>query len=140
MGRLTIRGLDQLIADMEAHGDDIDGLAERMCLAAGETMKQKWEFHVLKEDLIDKGDLFNSIGYPPRSKTRIDQRTIETYPRGKNRRGVRNAEVAFIHHYGAPKRNIKARHFVDRVETDSEDVIPNQIEQMFDSELKKRGL
>ncbi len=139
MARLDIRGLDRLIDDLRKLGDDAKEIAEGMVLEAGEVMKEEWIREIEQQDLVDKGDMIGSVGYPPRTEAKINQRQIDTYPRGKNRRGIRNAEVAFIHHYGAPRKKIRARYFVDTIETESEEAIPDRIYAVYDEELKKRG-
>ena len=61
----------------------------------------------------------------------------EIYPQGKDRKGVRNAEKAFILHYG--KSGQAPTRFVDAVEEAAEDKAVSAMENVFNNYLEKEG-
>ena len=63
-----------------------------------------------------------------------DVKYIYVSPQGKDHKGVRNAEKAFINHYGTSK--IKATHFVDDAETEASE---KAVDAMQDVWNKQKG-
>lgn len=55
--------------------------------------------------------MIESIDFARQAKMLGQIRYIDIYPQGKDRHGVRNAEKAFILHYGT--KRIAATHWVD---------------------------
>lgn len=64
------------------------------------------------DGLIDTGTLVASPGFNSKPRRRNGRLSIDVYPQGIHHDTpngpVRNAEVAFIHEFGAPARGIKA--------------------------------
>ena len=97
------------------------------------------------------GQLIESIGYPRTPKTVGDVRTIDIYPQGnstytigrdgkkvKRKKPVRNAEVAFIKHYGTSKT--PGTFWVDDADDMSQEPVQTIMEQIWDSHLRRKGL
>ncbi len=113
MGSLKSSGIDSLSLDLSelaylperVLADMLQAEADVILSAQRAEVESQW-----------KGPY--SLGISARSirkggvKKGKDGYSISIYPRGSRKRGkktVRNAEIAFINEYGAPKRNIRAR-------------------------------
>lgn len=100
MARFETDGLDEVVESMKRHGELAGETADKMLLAAAEDVKQAWRKEAERRQFRDSGDMINSIAFKGTPKTAADVRTIDIYPQGKDKRGVRNAEKAFILHWG----------------------------------------
>lgn len=123
MARFDTTGLDALIDEMRAEGELSSSVADDMLMAGADEVAKAWKRAAEEHGLRDTGDMINSIGYPRTPKNVGDIRTIDIYPQGVDRKGVRNAEKAFILHYGTSKR--PGTHWVDDADRYSgETVVP----------------
>ena len=61
----------------------------------------------------------------------------EVYPQGVDRKGIRNAEKAFVNHYGASSR--KATHFVDDAESEAEAPAVEAMANAWDTYFEQEG-
>lgn len=100
MARFDTSGLDEVVRYLEQMEATTGELADSMLLAGAAAVREAWmEAATLhKHRLTD--DMYTSIGYARTPKTIVGLRQIDIYPQGKDRKGVRNAEKAFILHYG----------------------------------------
>lgn len=154
MARFRTDGLDDLIADMTAMGESTGELAEDICLGCAEEVKKAWKKSAQMHGLKDTGDMINSIGYPRQPKSINGIKTIDIYPQGKDRKGARNAEKAFILHYGtsgAKNRaarkgkkykgpGIPASHWVDDADDMAAKPVEEKANQIYDAWLAKHGM
>lgn len=138
MARFRTEGLDELIADMDAMGASTGELADDMLMAGAEEVKKAWKTAIRKHRLIDTRDMVDSVGYARSVKKVGDIKSVDIYPRGKNRKGVRNAEVAFVNHYG--KSSKKGTHFVDDADDMAGPLVENKLTKMHDDWLAKHGM
>lgn len=72
-----------------------------------------------------------------------DGRSISIYPQGtrnRNGRSTRNAEIAFINEYGAPKRNIAARPAIDTANKKKESEAVDAGERVYNAYLDSKNL
>ncbi len=104
MARFDTSGLDDLFAEMEREAELVGETADEMLMAGAEIVKEEWRKSAQRHGHKDTGDLIESIGYPRAPKTAKDIRSIDIYPQGKDRKGVRNAEKAFILNYGTSRK------------------------------------
>lgn len=81
--------------------------------------------------------MIESIGFPKKPKLVGDVRMIDIYPQGKDRKGVRNAEKAFILHYGTSK--IAATHWVTDADRICDTTVVPAMQREFDKILEERG-
>lgn len=126
MARFDVSGLDETIRQMKRMGELTGSAADAMLMAGAEEVKKAWRESADLYGLRDTGDMIASIGYPRRPKTVKDVRVIDIYPQGKDRKGIRNAEKAFILHYGTNR--IKARWWVDDAdEVSKQTMVPAMI-------------
>lgn len=134
MARFETSGLDDILLDMKRRGELSGPVADKMLMAGAEEDKQCWVDAITEADLIDKHDMINSVGFPRQPKTAGDIRQIDIYPQGTDRKGVRNAEKAFINHYGASGR--PATHFVDKADEKAGPKVQAAYEKIWDEFLE----
>ena len=118
MARFEMDGFDELLAEMKQLGELSGDVADEMLIAGAEEVKKAWKESALRHGHKDTRDMIDSIDYSRKPKTASDIRSIDIYPKGKDRKGVRNAEKAFILHYG--KKGKPASQWVDDAEKRAE--------------------
>lgn len=129
-------GFDELLADLKKDADLLDAAAPDMLRAGAEVVADAWRDAIRANDLIDTGDMLDSVG--PSDAVNTDrEKKIAVYPQGRDRKGVRNAEKAFINNYGASRR--KATHFVDDAETKAEGPAVDAMAAVWYSKLESEG-
>jgi hypothetical protein len=80
--------------------------------------------------------MIDSIGFAREPKEIGDVLTIDIYPQGTDRHGVRNAEKAFILHYGiSDQKRHPATHWVDDADRYSEDYAEPAMVQVWEEFL-----
>lgn len=134
MARFDTSGMDDLLADMQRMGENTGPAAEAMTLAAAEVIKGCWQRAAEEHGLRDTGDMIASIGYPRAPTNFGDALGIDVYPQNKDHKGVRNAEKAFIQHYGSSRT--PATYFVDDADAYSEELVPEVLQAMWDEFLE----
>jgi hypothetical protein len=103
MARFEIQGMDEIIDQMKSMQLLTGKVAEAMLMAAAEDVRVAWRESAEEHGHRDTGQMIASIGYPRKPTAASDALAIDIYPQGKNTGGVRNAEVAFVLHYGTRK-------------------------------------
>ncbi|MCM1190743.1 MAG: hypothetical protein NC541_15820 [bacterium] len=108
---IEVGGLDDLIEGLDNIMDLPEDVQREMLDAEADVVvrAQKEEIESLK--LVDSGQLKASIAREHEVKLLNSGGMgmhMDIYPQGTREDGTRNAEVGFIHEYGAPKRHIKA--------------------------------
>lgn len=136
MARFDTSGIDDLIDEVIRLGDAGQEVGDKMLMAAAEELKDVWRHSAKKHDLEDTGDMINSIGYGKKPKNVKGVRSVDIFPQGKDRKGIRNAEKAFILHYGSSK--IKATHWVDDADKASGPKVQEAMEKVFDEFLSRK--
>lgn len=126
MAKLNTSGLDSVMAEMTRIGEECGPTAEKMIMAGAALVKDAWKETADKHGHRRTGDMIDSIGYARKPKRVGDTLSIDVYPQGKDRKGTRNAEKAFVLHYGTSK--IKGSGWVDEAEEKGEETaIPEMI-------------
>ena len=136
MARFDTSGLEDVIKSVVRLGEEGKAVGDEMLLAAAEEVKLAWKIAAGMHGHIDTGDMINSVGYSRSPKTTGDIRSVDIYPQGKNRKGVRTAEVAFILHYGSSK--IHASHWVDDADEDAGPRVKEAMERVFNNFINGR--
>ena len=127
MARFNTSGLDDVLAEMKREGELVGPAADAMLLAGAEQVKEAWRRSAEEHGHRATGAMIDSIGYPRKPKQAGDVRSIDIYPQGKDAKGVRNAEKAFVLHYGTSK--MKGSGWVDDADKYSEETaIPAMIQ------------
>lgn len=126
MARFDTSGLDGVLDEMARLGQESGEAADEMLRAGAEMVREAWKRSAQEHGHRDTGDMIDSINYSHTVKKAGDVRMIDIYPMGKDRKGIRNAEKAFVLHYGTSKR--EGSHWVDDADRYSEETaIPAMI-------------
>jgi len=136
MARFKTEGIDEIIQELIRMGEDTGPVADKMLMDAAAEVKECWRESAEKHKHKDTGDLIESIDYPRQPKTVAGVRMIDIYPQGKDRKGVRNAEKAFILHYGTSKR--KGSRWVDYADVLSGPRVQVAMERVFNEFIRER--
>lgn len=134
MARFDTSGMDDLINDMIRMGQNTGPVAEAMTMAAAEIIKRCWQRSAEEHGLRDTGAMIESIGYPRAPINFGDAIGIDIFPQGRDRRGVRNVEKAFVQHYGTGR--VPATYWVDTADAYSEEAVPEALQAMWDEYLE----
>lgn len=152
MARFDASGLDAVIEEMKMLGELTGATADKMLMAGAEAVKQEWAAEASRRQFRDTGAMISSIGYPKKPKTVKQIRVIDIYPQGKDGRGVRNAEKAFILHWGttgarAQKRRKKKKMkgagiprtlWIDDADKNSESRVQEAFEKIWNDFIRER--
>lgn len=141
MATMNVYGADdltQLIRRTEKLADD-EELAE-MLNAGAEVVAEEWRAGINRTIRTNrsKGDLAESVQPSRKIESSGGVSSTIIYPLGKDRKGIRNAEKAFILHYG--KSGQPATRFVDAVEDNSEAKAIEAMAEKANEILEKEGI
>ena len=141
MAKFAMNGIDELAAELMEMGQLDNGeLVSEMLEAGAEVVADEWKKGIrssVKANGRSTGDMERSVAPTKGIKKVGDVSSKEIYPQGKDRNGVRNAEKAFIMHYG--KSGQAPTRFVDAVEESAEDKAVSAMEDVFNNYLEKEG-
>lgn len=149
MAKLSFSGLDELMLSMKQVSELPDDIANDMLQAGGEIVKTAQERKIRAILGQRSGKLANSVTVTPKTKTRKGgERFVTVYPKGNhhtyNHKGtqktVRNADVLFVHEYGAPKRGISAKGIVRSANEESAEQATAAQAEIYDKWLQSKGL
>jgi len=136
MARFDTSGIDDIIAAVTRMGNGLEEVGDDMLLAGAQEVKLSWGLAGGMHGHKKTGDMLASVGFPKTPKDVSGIRTIDIYPIGKDRKGVRNAEKAFILHYGSS--SIKGSHWVDDADEEAGPRVQQAMEDIFDDYLNRR--
>lgn len=135
MAQFSTDGIDQIAAEMAWMGEAAGETADQMLLAGAEEVKRAWKETAERHGYRETGDMIESIRADKAPKSDAnDVRRINVYPRGEDRKGVRNAEKAYVLHYGTSK--IHGSHWVDEADQDAGSMVQDVFEKIWDKHLK----
>lgn len=129
MARFNTVGLDDLISEMQRMGQDSGETAEAMVDAAVIEIRNAWRETAEKHGFHDTGAMISSIGFPNPAAKIGDMVYRDVYPQGKDAKGTRNAEKAFILHYG--KSGLKASYWTDEADELAGPRVQKRLEEMW---------
>lgn len=141
MAKLVMNGIDELAAELKKLGQlGNDALVEEMLEAGAEVVVDEWKKGIKSAVKTKRstGELEASVTTVKGIQKINDASAKTIYPAGKDSKGVRNAEKAFILHYG--KSGQPATLFVDDVENKAEDKAADAMEKIFNDFLEREGL
>lgn len=147
MAKIRLSGFSEEIDALKRAGNDTGKLVRRMLKAGAETSEDIWRKVITERGHIDTGDMLRSVG-----TAWISEKTgaAEVYPLGKSvspsrkkhadkrRKSVRNAEKAFILHYG--RANLAEDPFVDEIERRIEDEAFDKMDEVFQQFINKEEI
>ena len=137
MARFDTSGLDDLIREMERLGEASGEIAEDMVTAAVEEIRDAWKESAEENNLRDSGDMIESIGFPQPMQRIGDVLYRDVYPQGTDRKGVRNAEKAFLAHYGTSRQ--PATDWVDDADDKSGPRVDQRLTAIWEEHHKTGG-
>lgn len=129
MARFDTTGLQPLIDDMRRLGETAGQVAEAMTLAAAQEVAAAWRESAEKHELRDTGAMIDSIGFPWGVEKIGDALAVDVYPQGKDASGTRNAEKAFVLHYGTSR--VKPTYWVDDADAISGPRVQARLESIW---------
>lgn len=137
MARFDTSGIQEIISEMQKMGQDVGPVAEEMCMAAVEEIRNAWRQSAEEHGLRDTGALIDSIGFGPSPVRAGGILYNDVYPMGTDSKGTRNAEKAFILHYG--KSTFPGTHWIDDADEKSAAPVQARIEEIWDRFLSESG-
>lgn len=136
MARFDMSGLNSVIDEMRRLEEDTGPTAERMIMAGAEEVKKAWRRSAEEHNHRDTGDMIESIGYPRKPESIGGALSIDIYPQGTDHKGVRNAQKAFILHYGTSKR--PGSRWVDDADRYSEETAVPEMKRIWDEYIQSK--
>jgi HK97 gp10 family phage protein len=125
--RFDISGLDDVIKQMTDMEQRTGKVADAMVAAGAGKVREAWQHSAQKHGHVRTGAMIGSI---KEKFKKGDVPTAEIYPQGKDSKGVRNAEKAFILHYGTSK--IQGSHWVDDADQEAEETAIQAMTEIWD--------
>lgn len=137
MARFDTSGLDDAVRYLERMEETTGQLADNMLLAGAAAVREAWREAAEIHKHHVSGQMIESIGFPNTPHTIEGIRSIDIYPRGKDDRGVRNADKAFLAHYGA-RSNAGSRWIDTADEISGRTAVPAML-KVFDDHMRNIG-
>lgn len=127
---IDMSGLDELIRDMNRLGENTGAIAEAMVDAAVVEIRDAWKETAEDYGYHASGEMIESIGFPDATVKTASMLYRDVYPQGKDSEtGVRNAEKAFLQHYGYKKKD--GSYWVDEAEARAAPRVAARLEKMW---------
>ena len=130
MARFDTSGIDEIIQNMQRMNMEVGPVAEEMCMAAVEEIRDAWRESAEEHGHHDTGALIASIGFGPAPIRAGAIIYNDVYPQGTDSKGTRNAEKAFILHYGC--KRFPGSYWVDDADWKSEGPVNARIKAIWD--------
>lgn len=134
MARFDCPGLDKVISDMQRMAETGGKCAEAMVDQAVVIIRDSWRESAERHGHRDTGAMIESVGFPNPTVKMGDILSRDVFPQGKDEKGTRNAEKAFILNYG--KSRFPGTYWVDEAEAAADPKVAAALEQMWDQYLK----
>lgn len=131
MARLEFSGLDSIMLELSRKGEKASGIIDEMLKAGADTVVDAWKQAITEAGLIKTGAMLNAVAAGEIHKG-MTGGYVEVYPRGVDGHGVRNADKAFILHYGTSR--IRATGFVDRADKLGEEAATLVMKSIWDQQ------
>lgn len=149
MAHIAVDGLGPLIDDLtelaalpdDVVDDMLNAGADVLVQAQQKEVQQQWNgpYSIgISSESIQKDRKIRTTKY-----IGITGHYINVYPQGERKRGgrsVRNAEIAFINEYGAPKRGIAARPAIFTANAEAADEAVDASEKVYHAYLDSKNL
>lgn len=144
MARLEFDGLGSLMDDLDSLAHLPDRVVEDVLNAGADVLvpAQRAEISSRWRGKFSEGISAKSVKKSKVKKTK-DGGAVHIYPQGTRKRGkkrIRNAEVAFINEYGAPKRGIVPRPAIAAANAKAEQTAADAGERVFNAYLDSKNL
>ena len=130
MADFNVTGLDDVMKEMMSHQQAAEEAIPEMLNAGADILIKAQKSEVQSMKLVDTGDMMKSIKGDKIKKDKDGNSYIDVYPKGKDRKGVRNAEKAFIAEYGTSK--LPARPWMRTANEKCSDEITEKEKEIWD--------
>ena len=140
MATITVDGLEELMNDLKAVSEIPDSVANEMLDRQADIVIKAQKSRISSIGLVDSGQLMRSIQKDGGMKKRAGTRSVEISPVGVRINGVRNAEVGFIHEYGAKGKHIPAKNWMQQANESCADKAVEAAREVYDEFLKSKNL
>ena len=128
--------LDDIAKELSQLGEDVDGeLGQEMLDEGAKIIEFHWVKSIKKHKHVETGAMVRSVGVAKGTKAK---KFRDIYPQGKDKKGVRNAEKAFIAHYG--KSGQLGTHFIDEAEANAGAEVAVAMQEKLDKYIEKKGM
>lgn len=127
MTKVITDGIDDLIDYIDDMLSESDPQFDAMLNEAGSIIETHWKRSAESHGHVDTGDMVKKTKYS--IETKGGHKIAEIYPRGKDKRGARNAMKAFVCHYGT--RNRKGSYWIDEAENDAMKEVEKRMNDMW---------
>lgn len=143
MGKLTVNGFDALSDDLASLASLPDSVIEQILFAEAEIVEAEQRATAKEMGVYDSGMTAGSIKKGKIKKTASGQ-SITVAPRGRNVRGDRNSEVAFVNEYGRKgkggSKGLPARPFIRTANARAEKKAVEAGEKVLNDYLDSKNL
>ena len=144
MATMKTDGLDEVFRAVTSVGEDTGRLTDDMLLAAAEVVREEWRRSAGEHGHRYTGSMIESIGYARKPTKVSDVKSIAIYPQGKDKRGTRNAEKAYILHHGTKSKRgdkgIKGSGWVDEAEEAAGPKVERTMLEIYEKYLSEKGV
>ncbi len=128
--------LDDIAKELSQLGEDVDGeLGQEMLDEGAKIIEFHWVKSIKKHKHVETSAMVRSVGVAKGTKAK---KFRDIYPQGKDKKGVRNAEKAFIAHYG--KSGQLGTHFIDEAEANAGAEVAVAMQEKLDKYIEKKGM
>lgn len=128
--------LEDIAKELSQLGEDVDGeLGQEMLDEGAQIIEFHWVKSIKKHKHVDTGAMARSVGVAKGTKAK---KFRDIFPQGKDEKGVRNAEKAFIAHYG--KSGQLGTHFIDDAEANAKAEVAVAMQEKLDKYIDKKGM
>lgn len=128
--------IEDVAKELAQLGESVDGeLGQEMLDDGAQIIEFHWVKSIKKYKHVDTGAMVNSVGVAKGTKAKNFR---DIFPQGKDEKGVRNAEKAFIAHYG--KSGQIGTHFIDEAEANAKAEAAVAMQDKLDKYIEKKGM
>ena len=135
MATIDFSGIPEILAELRRRGEGAEDVAQAMLNAGAAAAIDSWRKTVDRLGLVKTGAMRESIGVTKASRR---SRYREITANGKDKRGVRNAEKAFILHYGTSR--IEPTYWWDTAEQEAEPLVMAAMKSVWEKWIASQAL
>lgn len=145
MASVKTSGLDELMLSMKECADLPDDVADEMLQVSGKIVAEAQRRKIRSTLGTRTGVLANSVTVSKMKTRKANERYVTVYPQGKHHTTVKgkvvtNNEIVFVHEYGAPKRNIRAKGIIRSANEESAEQATAAQYKVYDQWLQSKDL
>lgn len=138
MASFSVVGADELADELIKMGEATGETARSMIERGAEELVKSWKEVITQRGHVDTGTMRDSVK-PGKIKNEGGALSVEVYPQGTQKqpgrkKAVRNAEKAFILHYGWKSK--EGTHFVDEVEKEGGEKAVEAMTEIFNDYIE----